>query len=1597
MIDQNDPRLTAYLLGELDAEQTAEIESAINQSDELQRHVSELRSTIEILHQAAQPAGEETPTMTADQLKAIESALNPESADNSESDAEVTQLPRIQTTDSPSRFRWQNLAIATLVLYAVGLSLFAFQRPPTPVAKSAIEIQGSVAEESIPDVSFDETTFDAERMDEDEIIDKSADLMNRVNVQRAATEGRLRADVKAALRANERLIRSDPTGVAGSLKSTLDRVESTPNISSELRLDLVTQLQSAIQVASAAEARYIENLSPAEATQRANNSTSPLFAETGASGMLDRVQQERQRGGDRINAEVRPSIRSADSVETPAGVQEVADGNNTSSRSIQINRQWTEAMPPPKLPSASRAGQPAPTTDPSDPFGDGSVTIGWDGVQGLPSASFDELFGGTTNAQDDEQRGVVAAVPARSPNEEYPLSNLEPADPMANSKRRPRRRPGFSGGMGGMDMEMGGFAPGSADDEMMGMDDMGMGDMMMSMDGGMVEGDTGVDRATSRRFREQYGANSDAEMAEFGFGDIAESVADPSSDMMGEVNIQFVPELGQIIVTGNSNDVERVKKTIDELEARSDLDEDERNELTTKLAEKSGGDSNKDAIDALRKKMQTRLGSSTKTNPTPKTWKPASAATNRARLSVGHHDDLQLTARDTYVRIDGFRARVFFDCYYFNDRWQQLEGQFMLRLPNDASLHYFAFGPTNLSVPRDPASPPNGKPGAQPTPQLTAAQHSINVLRAQLAANGSDLARRAADNQFKPEPNSTFGLVKPALVAPRQKAAFAYDETVRRRVDPALVEWAGPGIFQTRVFPLMPGKLHRIIVGYDVSLVDDGDDRLFKLDLPEGEAGGRVEFDVAATAGTQAVIDPPTEAFVSGSRAYYRFDQTEPRDYSVRLSESQSVMLTHDGGVNDQFFAARLKADLPAAVAKSSSPDAVFLLDTSWSDRPAAFARRLELLEAILKGNRDSIKRFSVLMFNVEQRWWRQGWAVNNDAMLAEFRQVADQLALEGATDLHHALVTAIKPNWSDDDAVPPNLFLLSDGVATWGKTDLSALADPLTSVDRSNGGGALFAYHLAGDRSSKTTLQWLAETTGGAVFDIAEQAEVETVATAHQGRPWTITEILAPQSSEVLLQGSSKTVYPGQPLVLAGRGFPVGPIEILVTRDGENRSLTFDPKITIASPTAARLFGQLAVEKLEPYGDNLEEIAVAYARYFRVPGRTCSMVMLESAQDYQRFGVHVSPQEDRLVVASTSVTDSVKREELERRERRSNPQRQFIAWVESLESASRLNVSTALRLAMKRLPETAFRFDAEPLQCRSWKTDQHGGGFAEELRKESPSFETVMAEAERKLIAWGAADALKTASTLVEAKPSDVDILRSLAFRAIHWQRSDQAAPLLWRLTQARPYQPQCWLLLARAMAESGDIDGAIVCYDLVGSGKWDNRWIEARKVAAVELLHLLERVDSGAAQSHLPQYAKARLGQLRAQVSDQGLDIAVIMHWNTDRTDVDMHVTEPNGEVCYYSHNKTRSGGSLTRDITEGLGPEMYVLKKAPVGNYKVEAKYYSSDNNRTKAPTEVLVTLLENIGQDDSRNQSHRITLSHGGDMNRVLQWNRKDGNP
>jgi uncharacterized protein YfaP (DUF2135 family) len=111
--------------------------------------------------------------------------------------------------------------------------------------------------------------------------------------------------------------------------------------------------------------------------------------------------------------------------------------------------------------------------------------------------------------------------------------------------------------------------------------------------------------------------------------------------------------------------------------------------------------------------------------------------------------------------------------------------------------------------------------------------------------------------------------------------------------------------------------------------------------------------------------------------------------------------------------------------------------------------------------------------------------------------------------------------------------------------------------------------------------------------------------------------------------------------------------------------------------------------------------------------------------------------------------------------------------------------------------------------------------------------------------------------------------------------------------------------------------------------------------------------------------------------------------MEWNTDGTDIDLHVTDPAGEECYYSHDQTKMGGRITDDVTTGFGPEMFLLPKAAPGEYLIRAHYYGERRNRLSMRTRVHVTIVRHWGTAREEVTRKVVTLGKRKEMKELAR--------
>ena len=504
-----------------------------------------------------------------------------------------------------------------------------------------------------------------------------------------------------------------------------------------------------------------------------------------------------------------------------------------------------------------------------------------------------------------------------------------------------------------------------------------------------------------------------------------------------------------------------------------------------------------------------------------RSWKRSQVLPHQSRLKIGDKEELPQEALQVKVRIDGFRARVLLDGFYRNDREQQFEGTFQLRLPNGATPWYLAFGKVERK---------------KDAPVLIGDVLYTAEQARQMGVLAEDVLRDRAEDWKQP---------KEARVLPRRKAAHAYGETVRRRIDPALMEWSGAGVFSTRVFPLEPGQLHRIVFGYDVDLTKVGRDWLYRLDLPGGDMRRTVDIDVADVPGQRVTLATGMKPQAQDSRLYWRFDDPDTRTIELRLSGPQNLALCGLDPKTSPFFAARFTPSFVTKESELALREAVFLLDTSLSSGPNAFPVQRKLLLALLEQNADKIERFNVLFFDVGTRWWQSKWAKNDSATREALLSYTDELSLEGATDLEAALSEAAQPSFLPvTEMIRYPVFLLSDGAATWGEKAAHKLGQVLKSTEHVS---ALFAYRTGMSGTDLSMLTRLTRDSGGALFAVTSEDQLAEAARAHRTAPWQLVSVACDVTSDLMLAGSPTVIYPGQALTLVGRGHPKDGAEVVL------------------------------------------------------------------------------------------------------------------------------------------------------------------------------------------------------------------------------------------------------------------------------------------------------------------------------------------------------------------------------------------------------------------------------------------------------------------
>ena len=234
-----------------------------------------------------------------------------------------------------------------------------------------------------------------------------------------------------------------------------------------------------------------------------------------------------------------------------------------------------------------------------------------------------------------------------------------------------------------------------------------------------------------------------------------------------------------------------------------------------------------------------------------------------------------------------------------------------------------------------------------------------------------------------------------------------------------------------------------------------------------------------------------------------------------------------------------------------------------------------------------------------------------------------------------------------------------------------------------------------------------------------------------------------------------------------------------------------------------------------------------------------------------------------------------------------------------------------------------------------------------------------------------------KVLSNIVELNLENAALLRIIAYRLLEEKSFDLAIKILRDVIKIREEEPQSYRDLALALSAKADsllksnlkkdaeasYKEALKNLEHVITNNWD-------RFEEIEIIALNE-YNRICAKSGLPHFDKS----LNKVLND---DIRIVLSWDVDQTDIDLWVTEPSGEKVYYSHNRSTIGGRVSRDFTNGYGPEEYTVRKAMKGKYKIQANFYGSAQVGVSGAVTLKVDVFTKFGTPEEKHQVFSVKL-------------------
>lgn len=225
---------------------------------------------------------------------------------------------------------------------------------------------------------------------------------------------------------------------------------------------------------------------------------------------------------------------------------------------------------------------------------------------------------------------------------------------------------------------------------------------------------------------------------------------------------------------------------------------------------------------------------------------------------------------------------------------------------------------------------------------------------------------------------------------------------------------------------------------------------------------------------------------------------------------------------------------------------------------------------------------------------------------------------------------------------------------------------------------------------------------------------------------------------------------------------------------------------------------------------------------------------------------------------------------------------------------------------------------------------------------------------------------AIRVLSSIADLDIENEELYKLLAYKLKEAKFYDKELWIFGKVLEWRPFDPQSYRDYALALEDNGKYQEALdTIYKIFNRSytqELANRDFGIEETVLLELNQLITR--------HKGEINISKINE--KLISDLPVDVRVVLNWNKDNTDIDLWVTDPNGEKCMYSHKSTEIGGRLSNDFTGGFGPEQFILKKAISGTYKIQTNFFGENQAAISGPTSLMAEIFINYSSGKQERQ-------------------------